>query len=392
MLRSNGARLFVLVLVHFTVDFFGGLTIPLAEPTLVTQLGAALPQVAILLGGFALFVNFIQPLSAWFLPKQGAPLILVLAPPAAAAVAMLGLTGNYWVAAAMLLVAGTGIGLVHPEAALAAHGLSSNRAGLSMGIFMSGGYFGFATGSLVSGIWVENHTPGLAQFWMLGLPAILVSLLVVASGLHRFEGYMADDHDAGQAGPSFALAVLLCLAIATTMCLLARFIPIYLVRRFPGQAGQGWGGATVFATGVAGALGSFVWGYFSEGHRRGRFVATAALLATPFLFVVARIPAPWVSPLLGLGVGATIGAVFPLTVVLARESPGSGHRLRMGLAIGGAWATGEVMFVIGSAYVGRFPDGASAPVATVLNACVLLALLTAGFALRVSRDEAPQEA
>jgi len=387
MLRNNNARLFILTLVHFSVDFCGGLTIPLPEPTLTSHLGVALPRVAILVGGFALFANLIQPLSAWFLPRRGAPILLAVAPPASAAIAALGLSGNYWVAALLLAVAAAGIGLVHPEAALAAHSLSERGAGLRMGIFMSGGYFGFSAGSLIGGLWLEAHTPSLAGFWILGLPALAVTLLVVASGLHRVEGHVTEDDNGGEQGPPFALSVWLCVSIATGMCLLARFLPIYLVRRFPAGGGQGWGGATVFATGVAGALCAFAWGHISEGRRRGRYVAAAQIMGLPFLLMLVRTHSVLLAPLLGLGIGATMGAVFPLSVVIARESTGAGRRLSMGMAIGGAWATGELAFILGGIYVGRFPEGSSEPIATVLYSCVGIAALTAAIALYVAKYE-----
>jgi hypothetical protein len=80
-----------------------------------------------------------------------------------------------------------------------------------------------------------------------------------------------------------------------------------------------------------------------------------------------------------------MGGVFPLCVVLARESHGLPHRLRMGLAIGGAWGLGEVAFILGGRYVGCFPEGAVAPVATVLRTCWVMlgagALLALGVAL-----------
>ena len=83
MLQSARARLVILTLVHFTVDFYGGLTIPLPEPTLVRHLGVALPRVALLIGMCAIVVNLIQPLSGWLLPKRGMPSLLWAAPLAA---------------------------------------------------------------------------------------------------------------------------------------------------------------------------------------------------------------------------------------------------------------------------------------------------------------------
>ena len=43
-LQSNKAKLIVLTFTHFIVDFYGGLTVPLAEPTLTMHLGVSLLQ------------------------------------------------------------------------------------------------------------------------------------------------------------------------------------------------------------------------------------------------------------------------------------------------------------------------------------------------------------
>lgn len=382
--ESNRARLAVLTLVHFSVDFCGGLTIPLPEPTLIRHLQMGLPQVALLVGGFAIVVNVIQPVSGAFMPKRGAPILLLLGPLLAAFTAGVGLSSSYLGVAAMLVVGGVGIGIVHPEGALAAHSVSGRHKGLGVSIFMSGGYFGFATGSLVSGTWLAAHGQGLSGFWMLGAPAIVVAVLVLFSGLHRL-------HDEGGAtnGPEdgplpFAPVLLLAICIAINVCLLVRFMPILLVRRFPGPEAQAWGGATVFATGITGALGSFLWGHLSERYGRGRMIALAQLLCIPFLYQLTRVSSASAAPYWALGVGFSFGGVFPLSVVLARESHGVPQRLRMGLAIGGAWAVGEVAFILGSKYVGRFPEGSVPPVVTVLGACWVMLGATTLVALAAS--------
>jgi MFS family permease len=380
-------RLLALTLVHFAVDFCGGLVVPLPEPTLVRHLGVDLPRVALLLGGAALIVNVVQPTSGWLLPKQGLPILLALAPLAAALTACIGLTHSYWMVALMLAVASVGIGIVHPEAALAAHSVSGRGKGFGVSFFMSGGYFGFSCGSLAAGWWVVHGNQGLARFWLLALPGILACAMVLLCGLHRLKGHMEEDQPGDGGRLSFWPVFLLAIFTAVNMCLFVRFIPIYLVRMFPGQQGQLWGGATVFATGVTGAIGAWLWGHLSDRLGRGRVIvatqAVAALLLWPFL----HLPSPGWAPVWGLALGLTMGSVFPLCVVLARQSHGLPQRLRLGLAIGGAWGLGEIAFMAAGKFLGRYPPDAAKPVFAVLSLCWVLLAATAALAVVVARKE-----
>jgi len=340
--------LLILTLAHFSVDFCAGLMIPLPEPTLVQHLGVVLPRVAILVGGCAIIINVVQPLSAWLLPARGMPIILAAAPAAAAVITCIGLTHSYLLVGAMMAVAGIGIGMLHPEGALAAHCVVGERKGLGMSIFMSGGYFGFASGSLVSGVWVEHTNQDITYLWVFAAPALLTTVLVLLSGLHRLEGHVVAETHADSEGrfpfaPVFAIAA----CIALTMCTYVRFITVWLVREFPDGAAQGWGGATVFAGGLSGAVGSILWGHVSDRWGRPQIIAFAQFISLPFLYLVLHVSSPKMAPVWGVGYGLTLGAVSPLIVVLAQNSRGLGQRMRMALAIGGAWGLGEIAFVVG---------------------------------------------
>jgi len=369
ILRTTWGRLVLLTLVHFAVDFCGGLLIPLPEPTLIEHLAVGLPRVALLVGGCALLVNVIQPFSHWLLPRRGAPLLLAICPALAALSACIGLTHSYALAAVMLIISGASIGILHPETALAAHSVAGRHKGVAISVFMSGGYFGFSTGSLIAGLWVEKSDPALSGFWLLAGIPLLVTVLVLASGLHRLRGHVAEEETSTAGSTPLAPSLALAVCLAVNMCLVVRLVTILLVRRFPDQAAQAWGGSTVFATGVTGAIGAYLWGYLSDKIGRGWTVALVQFLAAPFLYGLLHAKSPEVAPLWGIGVGFTMGGVFPLSVLLAREARGLPQRLRMGLAIGGAWGLGEIVFILAGKYIGSRPDGAVQPVATVLNAC-----------------------
>jgi len=385
---GNFFQLLVLALVHFVVDFYGGLMVPISEPTLTGHLGVGLSTVAILVGGCALLINVIQPLSQWILPERGAPILLLIAPLMAACAAMIGLSSQFGIVATLLIVSAVGIGIVHPEGAIAAHSLAGSRKGIGISLFMSGGYFGFSLGSLTSGLWTEFRDQGLAHFWLMVLPALITVVLVALSRLHRIKGHMEQSNTPGKNGAiPFALVFTLALGLTITICLLTRLLPVFLVRSFPDMDAQGWAGATVFATGVSGVAGMFLWGHLADRIGNGRIISMALPASLPFLWLLLHIDSIFMAPVWAACVGFTLGAVFPICVVLARQAGGLPQRLRMGLVIGGAWGTGELVFMLGGNYVGRFPEGMVEPVLSVLNLCWLLVITATLLALVVSRLE-----
>ncbi|MDZ4199794.1 MAG: MFS transporter [Kiritimatiellia bacterium] len=372
---SPKTALLLLALLHFLVDFYGGLLTPLPQPTLTQHLGVDIGRVAALIGIAAVLANVVQPLSGWLLPSRGLPMLLVLAPLTAAAAVGIGLTRSFPLVAVLLGLSGIGIGLLHPEAALAAHSLGGRRVGAAVGFFMAMGYLGFASGGMVGGLWAHHWQ--LRYFWLLAAPAILGVGLAIRAGLHRMEGHISPLREEEPGRIPFAPVLAMAVSVATTMCLLVRFLTLFLVRRFPDAAAQAWGGSAVFATGITGAAGAFLWGMAADRHGAHRVLMALNLAGIPALFFFLKTPAIHWTPLWGLLLGATVGSAFPLVVVLARGARGLSQRLRIGLAIGGGWGLGEIAFILGGKYLGQFPATDPRPAEKVLALCSALMLCTA---------------
>jgi len=330
--------------------------------------------VMVILSASAILVNAIQPLAGALLPKRGSPLLLAFTPLFGAGIACVGLTHRYWAVAALLLVGASAVGLFHNEAVLTLQRLTRRRHGLAVAVFMSGGYFGIATGALAGGWWAQNL--GLSYFWVWGSLGAAVTGLIVFSGLHRFEvpGFEALASEE-ESQTSFGIVLGLAVSIATGNVILMRLMPVYLVRSF-GTEAQVWGGAVFFAIGLAGAVGSYAWGFLSARHGHGPLIVFAWLLGSPFLYLLLHPSTPQMVVVWGPAVGFTIGGVFPLTVVLARSARGWSQRLRLGCVIGVAWGLGEVAVVLITKYIDRFPRGAVEPVAWGLRTCWLLVCFT----------------
>ena len=108
-------RLAVLTFLHFLVDFYVGVRIPLIEPTLTEHLGVTIGAVMLIIGMGTLMVHGTQPLYGAIFPRGGSPWILAACPIIAAIVCMMGLVDSYSLMALLFGVSGLAIGVLHPE-------------------------------------------------------------------------------------------------------------------------------------------------------------------------------------------------------------------------------------------------------------------------------------
>lgn len=340
MFNSNRVRLAVLTLLHFSIDFYTGFRGPII-PTLQNHLSVSLAHIIYLTSLCGIVVNAVQPTFGAFIARKGFPLILVIGPVMATVMSLVGLTDSFVVTAVIFGIAALGIGLVHPEAAMAANDISSRRLGLGMSIFMSGGYFGFSSGSLVAAWWAQEF--GLRYFWLLGIPGVLVAVLVYLTKLHKYRAHVASNSEETNKGThSFWPVFIMGLMLATNIVILMNFFTVYIVKKF-GSDYQAFAGSGLFCFGIAGALGGCFWGHMSEGRSRVLMILLATLIALPFTYTFFMLENTSLIILWLIVMGLTMGACFPITVILAQSARQFTRVLRTGLAIGGTWGGGMAM-------------------------------------------------
>lgn len=378
-------RLIILTMLHFIVDFFAGLRTPLAEPTLVEHLQCSLGDVLIIFSIAGVVTNFIQPLSGALLPKRGLPQILILAPILGATAALIGLTQSYWGNAALLVLSGIGIGVLHPEGMMAAHALSGKRQSLGAAIYISGGFFGYSLGGLVGGAWASAWD--LRGLWLLAVAALPICVLAWLTGLHRLEGHVeAEAPRKLRHILPFWLVLLFTILIATNVRLMLVFITPFLVRTF-GKDAQIYGGGMLFAFGLAGSLMSYFWAWLSERWGRCRVIALTQLVNLPFLYFFLHLGKPVMAAVWGAALGAFMGGIFPLAVMLGRGCPGKPSRLRNGLIIGGAWGATQVFTPVAGKWVDLYPAGDATPIHWLLKCSAAGCLVILVMALAMVRSE-----
>jgi len=357
-------RITVLALLHLSVDFCGGLLIPLPDPTLIEFYRCNLATIMLVVSGSALFVNFIQPVAGVALAKKQIPYLLVFCPILAGFASLIGLSHNYWVFTSLLIISGTGIGLMHPEATMILHTLTDKRAGFATSIFMAMGFLGFSLGSLVGGWWAQNFA--LNYLWILFAIGILIAVMVRVAGLHNLKHTIQKENISQKGNIPFPVVMITSMLIAINLVIIYRLLPIFYVRKF-GNEFQFMAGSIPFYIGLAGAAGSFIWGYLSDYRGCGILLLPLYILGMPFYYFIIYASTVQHAILPAIFFGLTIGGSFPLTIVLARKAKSFAMRLRMGLCIGGAWGIGELLVIAASEYIDTFPETASAGVFNVLQ-------------------------
>jgi len=388
--ESNFFRLCVLAYLHFLVDFYAGLKVTIAEPTLTTHLNSSLGEILLLIGMAGLVVNFSQPIASALLPKKGLPIILLICPILASVISFIGLTDSYIIIGIIFFISAIGIGVLHPEGTLTAHSLSGNKQGLGMALFISGGFFGFSFGGWVSAAWASHY--GLDGFYIFIFLLITGVILVFISGLLQREGQTADKAEQYEKHQiRFPLIFLLSILISTNIILFTFMITPFFVRKF-GPSAQFWGGSVLFTFGIFGALGSFLWGHLSEKTGRLKTIAFVQIFSYPFLYFLLINKNIYFAPVLGALTGFFMASVVPLVIILGRSCPGKFSRLRVSMLQGGSWGTASIFVIAISQWIDTFPKNELYPVEWILHLPFLILAVVVILALLLVKKETGEKA
>lgn len=379
------AQLVVLTVTHATGDLFNSILLPIV-PVLCAQYGLSFSRAVAIITVGNIAANAVQLLAAHFRTSWRHPGLLV------AGVLCAGVSAftpyapvgpwSFAVLAALMLVTGAGVAVVHPEGLRAVHQLGRLPPAVATAVFMVGGFAGYAGGALASARLVEaGGLPGLT--WLLIAPAVCAALV----WLFRIRLAVEGAPDAEEATPPdsyeiprlpfphlFAMACL----VATSATLLSTLLPTRLHEAgFPIRAG----GMAVFVFGIGGAVGSLVWSAWAPrlGYVRTLVVSLACGLPLMMLYLLIATSHAYALVLLAAA-SFCVYAAYPLLVTLARHAE-SGLRFsqRMALIVGGAWGTASVVLWLMGVVSDHVGVG---PVLHLVWVCYAAAALHAAWLLR----------
>lgn len=345
-LKAQWSRLIVLSGVHFLADMFGNM-LPAILPVVRERFALSLSVAAFVLASLTLTANGVQMLTGHMRAGRRRPLFLHVGLLLASVICVLALAPRSGIGVGMIvalgIVSGCGIAIVHPEGLRAVHTLDRIPAATSTAVFMTSGFFGFASGGVIAAYLVSRFgLPGLYPLVLLpvvGMAAIALSRVTLA-----VDG--DSGHDSSPAKGSHQLPFWLLMAIgvpaavSTTLVLL--LLPTHL--NALGFA-LTFGGFSTAVLGWGGAVGPFVWAVVAG--RKGDLPCStfAFLLATPFMIVYLLFIESRMAVVLLFGVGFFAMSAYILTITLARYARGPKLGQRMAGIVGGTWGIAYIIFM-----------------------------------------------
>jgi len=331
----------VVAATHFIVDGFSNIYAPLL-PVLIPRLGLTLATAGLLQTCLQLS-NSVSQLAFGALADRWKPRVLLIAGPilSVTVLSLLGLAGNVWVAAAILIVGGLGGAAFHPPAAALVHKVGGYRRGLAMSVHITGGSMGFALGPLV-------FAPFVAVAGLMWTPVLMVpGLLLLALWLrhmpsidtthepHAVRGFAALRPYTRPLGLLYLIVVVRTLTAVS----IATFMPVLLTRR----------GVSVAAAGVMAAIylactsaGGFFGGSMADHWGARRVIIWSLVASVPFLTVAPLLPAAAFLPVLCLG-GFLLQSTLPVNVTFGQTLAPVSAATVSSLMMGFAWGTGGLM-------------------------------------------------
>lgn len=340
-MKSLPPRLWLLTFAHFSIDAYSSFFSPLL-PLLVQKLDLSLGLVGTLVALSSLSSSFSQPLFGVLGDRLRRPWFIALGPLVAAAfMSAIGLAPSYAALIALLTMAGLGVAAFHPQGAVLA-GESSERRGIAMSVFVTGGTLGFAVGPIVA-VTIASRL-GLERTWLAMFPGVVVGLVLLAWVARRAPRAHASRRGADLAGlrPVARPLALLYGAVVTRSAVsygFLVFLSLYLTARgFTVERA----GHMVAAYLLLGALGGFFGGWLADRWGGARVVLWSFVLATPLYVAFLLLPP-------GPGLVSLVAGAFvlqtstPVNVVLGQELSPRHASTISSLLMGAAWGVGALL-------------------------------------------------
>lgn len=340
-MKSLPPRLWLLTFAHFSIDAYSSFFSPLL-PLLVQKLDLSLGLVGTLVALSSLSSSFSQPLFGMLSDRMRRPWFLALGPLFAAVfMSAIGLAPSYAALIALLTLAGLGVAAFHPQGAVLA-GEASDRRGIAMSVFVTGGTLGFSVGPIVAVTIAARF--GLERTWIAMIPGVVVGIVLLA-WVARLAPHAHTAHrgsDLAGLRPVARPLALLYGAVVTRSAVsygFLVFLSLYLT-------GRGFSveraGHMVAAYLLLGALGGFFGGWLADRWGGRRVVLWSFVAAIPlYVSFLLLPPGPG---LVSLVLGAfVLQTSTPVNVVLGQELSPRHASTISSLLMGAAWGVGALL-------------------------------------------------
>lgn len=372
--------LFAATFGHFSVDMYSGM-VPLILLALTDVLKLSYTQIGFVSMCYSLAGSLSQPPFGWLGDRRGARPMAVLGVAAISiTVGIMRFVDNYLVLVLLAIIAGLGSGAFHPQGATLAAQTSNEQRGSAASIFMLGGNSGYALGPVIGttmfGL-AGSHMP--ETFAILGLLQATLIFWLLAERQRQFVN--------GTHGRVMAAATMAPMAVIITLTLVIFFrswtssaITTYVPQVFKTFGySNAEAGVVLSAILFPLALGGLVGGTLSDRIGRRRVLIASTALSGPALWMLLQNTGS-MAFLWAIVVGATIGASFPVTLVMAQSLVPRGLGFMSGVVMGFTFIAGAV----GTGVSGLVADQIG--LLSTMNLNALLPMLAAGLAFFLPDD------
>jgi MFS transporter, FSR family, fosmidomycin resistance protein len=344
--KPDVRRLSLLALGHAVTDSYGQSLLSPMFPEIARNLGLSLAQVGGLPMMMGLSASLAQPLLGWLSDRRPRWCFVAAGPLLAALfIGFVGHARSYWQLAALLFLAGIGIGAYHPQGATLAR-RAGRGSGLAMSAFTVGGNVGFGLAPLLGMLYVAWF--GLERLYLAAFPAAVFAVVMLAA-FYSGEGMdpaasRARSEPRGERGNAVALAALTGTVVVRSAVQIGitTFLPFLVEQRFPaamhGTMKSSSVSAFLLASAVAGPLG----GHLSDRFGRRALMTVSFLLAPwPMLLAFSQ-PGYGLIALLALG-AFILMLPHPGNVVMAQELMPRSAGIAASLITGLAWGLAQIL-------------------------------------------------
>lgn len=366
---------------HGANDLYMGF-LPALLPAIIAALGLDYKGAGALVSTVMLTSQLSQPALGFLGDRMSRRSLAVIAPALTAlAMSCLGWVHSYRSLVVLLIIGSMASSLFHPHGAALVNMVARARGSVAMSLFTAGGNVGFGVGSLLAAA-VVSHL-GFGKIW-LTVPVGFGAAAFLVSAIPR----TAERHDRARhatlgAPPSrwrvwLGVLFLVVMLRAATATAFTTFVPVLMERRGEALLLGGW---AIFGFSIAGAVGGFLAGRWSEAVGRRAITVAGFLLTAPAFYLFLHSSGA-LSGLLLFFTGACLFSALPINIVTGQELVPRHASTVSGIIMGAAWGIGG----LGATALGAIADHWAVTLGDVsgLTRALELAPLAALFAAALS--------
>jgi MFS transporter, FSR family, fosmidomycin resistance protein len=337
--RGDRGPTVLLAIGHGSVDVYQGI-VPVLVPFLVAERHYDYVAVSGFVLAATVLSSVVQPLFGlltdrwamrWLIPVS----MLVTG----LGVALLGVSGTYWVSLAAIALSGVGVAAYHPEGARLARAVTGGEP-VRMSWFSLGGNIGFALAPVIA-------TPVLAVWGLSAAPVLIVPALLGIAVSAPLLGRASAPRSAstGRAGlddwPAFRVLTSVIVLRSVAYVGLSTFLGLFVQQRVHNSPASS--AVALFALFAGGAVGTVLGGRLAARWGRLRVLRAAYAAAAVALAGVVLVPGPAVLVFVAAA-ALTLYMPFSLHITLGQDylpsriGTASGVTLGLAVSAGGVFA------------------------------------------------------